>query len=78
MFDPKKLMDTAIDQVQKSGSGRDSYRSNGGEIDDILYKMSRDLEEVRMKNRELTERLNDLDMQFNRLKSLLSRSDRRY
>jgi len=77
MFDPKKLMDTAIDQVQKSGSGRDSYRSSG-EVDDILYKMSRDLEEVRMKNRELTERLNDLDMQFNRLKSLLSRGDRRY
>lgn len=77
MFDPKKLMDTAIDQVQKSSSGRDSYR-NGGEIDDILYKMTRDLEEVRMKNRELTERLNDLDMQFNRLKSLLSRNDRRY
>ncbi|MDD4378128.1 MAG: hypothetical protein PHH48_08325 [Eubacteriales bacterium] len=77
MFDPKKLMDTAIDQVQKSSNGRDSYRTSG-EIDDILYKMSRDLEEVRMKNRELTERLNDLDMQFNRLKSLLNRSDRRY
>jgi hypothetical protein len=75
MFDPKKLMDTAIDQVQKSGSSRGSSR---GEVDDILYKMSRDLEEVRMKNRELTERLNDLDMQFNRLKSLLSQSERRY
>jgi hypothetical protein len=74
MFDPKKLMDTAIDQVQKSGNSRGSR----GEVDDILYKMSRDLEEVRMKNRELTERLNDLDMQFNRLKSLLSRSERRY
>jgi len=75
MFDPKKLMDTAIDQVQKSGSSRGSSR---GEVDDILYKMSRDLEEVRMKNRELTERLNDLDMQFNHLKNLLNRNDRRY
>ncbi|KUK73614.1 hypothetical protein [Methanobacterium sp. 42_16] len=74
MFDPKKLMDTAIDQVQKSGSSRGSR----GEVDDILYKMSRDLEEVRMKNRELTERLNDLDMQFNHLKNLLNRNDRRY
>nr|WP_243687032.1 hypothetical protein [Methanobacterium formicicum] len=46
MFDPKKIMDTAIDQVQKTG--KDSYRSRG-EIDDILYKMSRDLEELRMK-----------------------------
>jgi len=74
MFDPKKLMDTAIDQVQKSGSSRGSR----GEVDDILYKMSRDLEEVRMKNRELTERLNDLDMQINHLKNLLNRNDRRY
>ncbi|SCG85224.1 hypothetical protein [Methanobacterium congolense] len=74
MFDPKKLMDTAIDQVQKSGSSHGSR----GEVDDILYKMSRDLEEVRMKNRELTERLNDLDMQFNHLKNLLNRNDRRY
>lgn len=74
MFDPKKLVDTAIDQVQKSGR---SSQGSGGEVDDILYKMSRDLEELRMKNRELTERLNDLDMQFNRLKNLLSRSDRR-
>jgi len=74
MFDPKKLMDTAIDQVQKSGSSRGSR----GEVDDILYKMTRDLEEVRMKNRELTERLNDLDMQFNHLKNLLNRNDRRY
>ncbi|CEA14585.1 hypothetical protein [Methanobacterium formicicum] len=75
MFDPKKIMDTAIDQVQKTG--KDSYRSRG-EIDDILYKMSRDLEELRMKNRELSERLNDLDMQFNHLKSLLSQNNRRY
>ncbi len=76
MFDPKKLVDTALDQVQKSG--KSSQGSSGGEVDDILYKMSRDLEEMRMKNRELTERLNDLDMQFNHLKNLLSRSDRRY
>jgi hypothetical protein len=75
MFDPKKLVDSAIDQVQKGGSN--SHRG-GGEVDDILYKMSRDLEELRMKNRELSERLNDLDMQFNHLKNLLSRSDRRY
>ncbi|BDZ67942.1 hypothetical protein [Methanobacterium ferruginis] len=75
MFDPKRLVDTAINQVQKSGSSRSSSR---GEVDDILYKMSRDLEEVRMKNRELTERLNDLDIQFNHLKNLLNQKDRRY
>lgn len=75
MFDPKKLVDTAMDQVQKSG--KSSHRT-GGEIDDILYKMSRDLEELRRKNRELSDRLNDLDIQFNHLKNLLSRSDRRY
>ena len=75
MFDPKKLVDTALDQVQKSG--RSSYGGRG-EVDDILYKMSRDLEELRMKNRELTELLNDLNMEFSHLRNLISRNDRRY
>jgi hypothetical protein len=81
-FDPKKIMDTALDQVQQSGN-RSHEQGNGTEIDDVLYKMSRDLEELRIKNREITDRISDLDMQFNHLKNLINRrgdrrDDRRY
>jgi len=80
MFDPKKIMDTALDQVQKQTSGRPSDRDyrGGSEVDEMLYRMSRDLEEMRRKNQELTDRLNDFERQFNHLKDALNRNDRRY
>lgn len=40
--------------------------------------MNRDLEDMRRKNQELTDRLNDFERQFNHLRDLISRNDRRY
>ncbi|MDD1775689.1 MAG: hypothetical protein LUQ24_09185 [Methanobacterium sp.] len=80
MFDPKKLMDTAIDQVQKQATGRPSDRDyrGGSEVDELIYRMSRDLEEMRRKNQELTDRLNDFERQFNHLRDVVKRSENRY
>jgi cell division septum initiation protein DivIVA len=75
MFDPKKLMDTAIDQVQKQATGRPSDRSSGSgsEVDDLIYRLTRDLEDMRRKNQELTDRLNDFERQFNHLRDIINR-----
>jgi hypothetical protein len=76
-FDPKKIMDTALDQVQQQGPGRSHH--GGSEVDEILYRLSRDLEELRMKSREFNDRLSDMERQFNHLKTLIQdRSGRRY
>ncbi len=76
MFDPKKIMDTALDQVQKQATGKpsDSSSGRGSEADELIYRMSRDLEDMRRKNQELTDRLNDFERQFNQLRDLIRRN----
>jgi len=81
MFDPKKIMDNAVDQVQKQATeiatGRTSSRSTGGsEIDELIYRMTRDMEDLRRKNQELSDRLNDFERQFNHLRDLINRNNR--
>ncbi len=78
MFDPKKIMDTALDQVQKQTTGKPSDREyrGGSEVDELLYRMSRDLEDMKRKNQELTDRLNDFERQFNHLRDLSRRNER--
>ena len=73
-FDPKRIMDSAMDQVQKQSNGRTSGR--GSEIDEIIYRMTRDLEDLRRKNQELTDRLNDFERQFNHLRDLINKNHR--
>ncbi|MGB9978230.1 hypothetical protein [Methanobacterium sp.] len=71
-FDPKKMLDDTLNQMQDTDR-RSSRRSYGHEsdIDDLIYTISRDVEEIRMKNRELNDRISDLDMKFNRLRDLM-------
>jgi hypothetical protein len=81
MFDPKKIMDSAVDQVQKQATGmatgRTSGRTSGGsEIDELIYRMTRDMEDLRRKNQELSDRLNDFERQFNHLRDLINRNNR--
>ena len=81
MFDPKKIMDSAMDQVQKQATGMttgsNSRRSSGGsEVDELIYRMSRDMEDLRRKNQELSDRLNDFERQFNHLRDLINRNNR--
>ena len=82
MFDPKKLMDSAVDQVQKQATdmvtGKSNRRTGGSEIDELMYRMSRDMEDLRRKNQELSDRLNDFERQFNHLKDAINRNSRRY
>jgi len=81
MFDPKKIMDSAMDQVQKQANeiatGKTSSTSSGGsEIDELIYRMTRDMEDLRRKNQELSDRLNDFERQFNHLRDLINRYNR--
>jgi hypothetical protein len=71
-FDPKKMLDDTLNQMQDTNS-RSDRRSYGNEsdIDDLVYRISRDVEEIRIKNRELNDRISDLDMKFNRLRDLM-------
>ncbi len=76
-FDPKKILDDTLNQVSQSNSGRryddrhrDSY-GREGDIDDLIYSISRDVEEIRIKNRELNDRISDLERKFSRLKELM-------
>jgi hypothetical protein len=83
MFDPKKIMDSAVDQVSKQATdmvtGKSSGRSgSGSEIDELLYRMTRDMEDLRRKNQELTDRLNDFERQFNHLRDAIKRNNQRY
>lgn len=76
-FDPKRIMDEAIDQMQKrEGTEKHEERSrssygNDSEVDDLIYKISRDMEDIRVKSRELSDRMSDQEMKFNRLWDLL-------
>ena len=77
MFDPKKIMDSAMDQVQKQATGMATGRTAGGtEIDELIYRMTRDMEDLRRKNQELNDRLNDFERQFNHLRDLINRNNR--
>ena len=79
-FDPKRILDDTLDQVSQSSRRyddrrRDSY-GHEGDVDDLIYRISRDVEEIRMKNRELNDRISDLEMKLNRLRDLMR--NRRY
>ncbi len=79
-FDPKRMIDDTLNQVNNSSRryddrGRDSY-GRESDVDDLINRISRDLEEVRIKNRELNDRIGDLEMKFNRLRDLMR--NRRY
>ena len=80
-FDPKKMIDSTLDQMNQSSrrsddrSRSDSY-GRESDVDDLIHRISRDVEEIRMKNRELTDRISDLEVKFNRLRDLLR--NRRY
>jgi hypothetical protein len=81
MFDPKKILDNAVNQVEKQATdmatGRTSSRSTGGsEIDELIYRMTRDMDDLRRKNQELSDRLNDFERQFNHLRDLINRNNR--
>ena len=75
-FDPKKILDDTLNQVSQSSSRRyddrprDSY-GREGDVDDLIYSISRDVEEIRIKNRELNDRISDLERKFSRLKELM-------
>jgi hypothetical protein len=74
-FDPKKMIDSTLDQMSESsrrrdGRPRDSY-GREGDVEDLIHRITRDLEEIRIKNRDLNDRINDLEMKFSRLKDLM-------
>ena len=79
-FDPKKMIDSTLDQMRKAAEDvmierRDSY-GREGDIEDLIHRITRDLEEIRIKNRDLNDRINDLEMKFSRLRDLMR--NRRY
>ena len=57
-------------------TGRTSRSSGGSEIDELIYRMTRDMEDLRRKNQELSDRLNDFESQFNHLRDLINRNNR--
>lgn len=78
-FDPKKMLDDTLDQMNQSSRKYDDRRRDYGresDVDDLIYSISRDTEEIRIKNRELNDRINDLERKFNRLSELMR--NRRY
>ena len=63
-----------LEVFQKLTLGKTSSRSSGGsEIDELIYRMTRDMEDLRRKNQELSDRLNDFERQFNQLRDLINR-----
>ena len=73
-FDPKKMLDDTLDQMSQSNRRYDDKRRDygrEGDVDDLIYSISRDIEEIRIKNRELNDRISDLDRKLNRLKELM-------
>ena len=70
-------MDSAVNQVQKQATEIATGRTSGGsEIDELIYRMTRDMEDLRRKNQELSDRLNDFERQFNHLRDLINRNNR--
>lgn len=72
-FDPKKMLDDTLSQMQDKDRRYDERRSYGNEsdVEDLIHRISRDVEEIRMKNRELNDRISDLEMKFNHLRDML-------
>ena len=61
----------------RMATGRTSEKLLGGsEIDELIYRMTRDMEDLRRKNQELSDRLNDFERQFNHLRDLINRNNR--
>ena len=78
-FDPKRILDDTLDQVTQGNRRYDDRRRDygrEGDVDDLIYSISRDVEEIRLKNRELNDRISDLERKFSRLKEL--KRNRRY
>ncbi len=79
-FDPKKMIDSTLDQMNQSSRRRDDRTRDSygreGDVEDLIHRITRDLEEIRIKNRDLNDRINDLEMKFGRLKDLMR--DRKY
>ena len=78
-FDPKKMLDDTLDQMNQSSRRDDDRQRNYGresDVDDLIYSISRDVEEIRIKNRELNDRTSDLERKFIHLKELMR--NRRY
>jgi archaellum component FlaC len=74
MFDPKKMMNDAMDQVQKQATDMVTGSTNGGSgSDELIYRMTRDMEDLRRKNQELSDKLNDFERQFIQLKDIINR-----
>ncbi len=73
-FDPKKMIDSTLDQMSESRRyderGRGSY-GREGDVDDLIYRITRDVEEIRIKNRDLNSRIDDLERNINHLKDLM-------
>ncbi len=85
-FDPKKMLDETVDRMSDRSRYDDERRYDdrsrdyGRESDaeDLIYRISRDIEEIRIKNRELNDRISDLETKFNRLRDLMRNGSRRY
>jgi hypothetical protein len=80
MFDPKKMMNDAVNQVQKQATdivqkqATDIVTGNKGSsgTDELIYRMTMDMEDLRRKNQELTDKLIDFERQFTQLKTLIN------
>lgn len=78
-FDPKKMIDSTLNQMSESSRRSDDRSRDYGresDVDDLIHRISRDVEEIRMKTRELNDRISDLEVKFNRLRDLMR--NRRY
>ena len=81
MFDPKKMMNDAVNQVQKQAT--DIVQKQATDIitgnkassgtDDLIYSMTRDMEDLRRKNQELTDKFIDFERLFTQLKTLINK-----
>lgn len=74
------MIDDTLNQVNNS-SHRYDDRNRGSygrenDVDDLIYRISRDFEELRIKNCELNVYIADLEMQSLRLKDIMR--NRRY
>ncbi len=75
-FDPKKMIDSTLDQMSDSSRRRYDERGRGsygreGDVEDLINRITRDVEEIRMKNRDLNDRINDLERNISHLKDLM-------
>ncbi len=75
-FDPKKMIDSTLDQMSDSSRrryddrGRESY-GREGDVEDLIHRITRDVEEIRVKNRDLNSRIDDLERNISHLRDLM-------